>query len=198
MRVPVHVPTHISVQCRVFVARHRWISWLVIFSLAGAVGLAVHTELRKIDAARAAWGETVSVLVTDDDHAAGDLASVERRDLPAALVPASALRSLAVGATLRQRVAAGEILTSTDITAIAGPAAGATTDSVVVGVIDPLARGAVVGSSVRIASEGIVLAESGEVVSLADEIIFVAVDSADAPMIAAAAQAGLASILFVP
>ena len=41
-------------------------------------------------------------------------------------------------------------------------------------------------------------AVSREVVSLADEIVFVAVDSADAPMVAAAAQASLASILFVP
>ena len=188
----------VSVRVRVFLARHRWIYWFVVIMLAGAVGLMVHVELRKVDAARAAWGETASVLVAVNDRAAGDLPSVERRYLPAALVPRAALRSLPVGATLRQRVTAGEVLTSTDITAVAGPVGGATTESVVVGIIDPLARGAVVGSRVRIASEGIVLAESGEVVALAGEIVFVAVASADAPMIAAAAQVGLASILFVP
>ena len=42
------------------------------------------------------------------------------------------------------------------------------------------------------------LADLGEVVSLADEVVFVAVASANAPIVAAAAQAGLASILFVP
>ena len=181
---------HVSVRVRVFLARHRWIYWFVVISLACAVGLTVHAELRKVDAA--------SVLVADDDRAAGDAPSFQRRDLPEALLPAAALRSLPTGATLRQRVAAGEVLTSIDITTVAGPIGGATTDSVVVGIIDPLARGAVVGSSVRISSEGIVLAESGRVVSLADEIVFVAVDSTDAPMIAAAAQSGLASILFVP
>lgn len=189
---------HVSVRVRVFLARHRWIYWFVVISLACAVGLTVHAELRKVDAARAAWGKTASVLVADDDRAAGDAPSFQRRDLPEALLPAAALRSLPTGATLRQRVAAGEVLTSIDITTVAGPIGGATTDSVVVGIIDPLARGAVVGSSVRISSEGIVLAESGRVVSLADEIVFVAVDSTDAPMIAAAAQSGLASILFVP
>jgi hypothetical protein len=175
----MHVPMHVSVRFRVFLARHRWIYWIVVCALAGSVGLMVHTEL-------------------DDDRAAGDPPSVERRDLPEALVPTAALRSLPAGATLRQRVTAGEVLTSTDITAAAGPVGGATTESVVVGIIDPLARGAVVGSRVRISSEGIVLAEAGEVVSLADEIVFVAVDSASAPMIAAAAKVGLASILFVP
>ena len=194
----MHVPMHVSVRIRVFLAHHRWIYWIVVVALAGAVGLMVHAELRKVDAARAAWGQTVSVLVADNDRVAGDRPSVERRDLPKALVPVAALRSIPAGATLRQRVTAGEVLTSTDITAAAGPVGGATTESVVVGIIDPLARGAVVGSRVRVSSEGIVLAESGEVVSLADEIVFVAVDSADAPMIAAAAQVGLASILFVP
>jgi hypothetical protein len=194
----MHVPLHVSVRFRVFLAHHRWIYWIVVVALAGAVGLMVHAELRKVDAARAAWGETASVLVADDDRVAGDPPSVERRDLPEALVPRAALRSLPAGATLRQRVTTGEILTSTDITAAPGPVGGATTELVVVGIMDPLARGAVVGSRVRVSSEGIVLAESGEVVSLADEIVFVAVDSADAPMVAAAAQTGLASILFVP
>ena len=189
---------HVSVRVRVFLAHHRWIYWLVVFALAGAVGLMVHAELRKVDTARATWGETTSVFVAIDDRAAGDLPRVERRDLPDALVPRAALRSLPAGATLRQRVTAGEVLTSTDITAVAGPAAGAATESVVVGIIDPLARGAGVGSRVRISSEGIVLADLGEVVSLADEVVFVTVSPADAPIVAAAAQAGLASILFVP
>ena len=112
---------HVSVLIRVFLARHRWVYWLVAFALAGAVGLMVHAELRNVDAARAAWGETTSVLVADDDRAAGDLPSVERRDLPKALVPTAALQSLPAGTTLRQRVTAGEVLTSTDITAAAGP-----------------------------------------------------------------------------
>lgn len=189
---------HVSVRVRVFLARHRWIYWLVVAVLSSAVGLIVHAELRQVDAARAAWDETTSVLVAVDDREAGDLPSVERHEFPEALVPAAALRSLPAGATLRQRVTVGEVLTSTDVTAVAGPVGGASAESVVVGIIDPLARGAVVGSRIRISSEGIVLAESGEVVSVADEIVFVAVDSADAPMIAAAAQAGLASILFVP
>jgi hypothetical protein len=189
---------HVSVRVRVFLAHHRWIYWLVVFALAGAVGLMVHAELRKVDTARAAWGETTSVFVAIDDRAAGDLPRVEQRDLPDALVPRAALRSLPAGATLHQRVTAGEVLTSTDITAVAGPVGGAATESVVVGIIDPLARGADVGSRVRISSEGIVLADLGEVVSLADEVVFVAVASADAPIVAAAAQAGLASILFVP
>jgi hypothetical protein len=73
---------HVSVRVRVFLAHHRWIYWLVVCALAGAVGLMVHAELRKVDTARAAWGETTSVFVAIDNQVAGDLARVERRDLP--------------------------------------------------------------------------------------------------------------------
>ena len=68
----------------------------------------------------------------------------------------------------------------------------------VVGVVDPAAPVDVIGVAVRIAAEGVVLAERGTIVEINGEVVYVAVDAASGPMVAAAAQQRLASILFLP
>jgi hypothetical protein len=66
------------------------------------------------------------------------------------------------------------------------------------GVIDPTAPVDEIGVAVRIAAEGVVLAERGTIVELSGDVVYVAVDADRAAVVAAAAQLHLASILFLP
>ena len=63
---------------------------------------------------------------------------------------------------------------------------------------DPLCRYLPIGLDVLVAADGLVLAESATVVDLVGEITFVAVAAAEGPAVAAAAQQGLASLLYLP
>jgi len=56
----------------------------------------------------------------------------------------------------------------------------------------------VVGLSVQVAADGIVLAAEAAVVETIDDVIFVAVAAREAPAVAAAAHSGLATLLYLP
>jgi hypothetical protein len=68
----------------------------------------------------------------------------------------------------------------------------------VVGVIDPLASDPSIGLPVAVTSEGIVLVAAATVVGADDDVILIAVPTSEAPMVAAAAQLGTVSLLFLP
>ncbi len=65
-------------------------------------------------------------------------------------------------------------------------------------VSDPLARDLVIGSDVVVAADGVVLADPAVIVELIDEIAFVAVDPADAVLVAGAARLDTVSVLYRP
>lgn len=189
---------HPVVRVRVFLARHPWWYWIAVAALAIAIAAMARDRLAEVDRTRQEWGASRGVIVADRDHEPGDELRVSTIELPAAAVPPSALETLPPDARLRQRVASGEVLVATDVAHSDGPAARAGPGTVVVGVIDPAAPVDEIGVAVRIVAEGVVLAERGTVVDLNGEVVYVAVDAAGAPMVAAAAQQRLASILFLP
>jgi Flp pilus assembly protein CpaB len=97
-------------------------------ALALVTGLVAASLLQAGDAARRSWGVTRPVAVATRDLAPGDTlgpGEVEVRPLPAALVPAAALRDAPAGATVRQPVLAGEPLVPTRLApdGLAGTAA---------------------------------------------------------------------------
>jgi hypothetical protein len=49
-----------------------------------------------------------------------------------------------------------------------------------------------------VAAEGLLLADRATVVEVIDEVVFVAVEAADGPAVAAAAHQGLATLLHLP
>lgn len=189
---------HVSVRIRIFLARHGWVRWAVALLLAVGVASLSLRQSAAVERERASWGTTVDVLVADGDHRPGDPVDASLVALPAAMVPRTALTVLADGARVRQSVPDGGVLTDGDVTAAGGPAAFADPGTVVVGVRDPLAHGASTGVRVRLASDGIVLATDATVVGADDDVIMVAVPESAAPMVAAAAQIGAVSVLFVP
>jgi hypothetical protein len=189
---------HPVVRARVFLARHPWWYWLAVAALAVAIAAIARDRLAEVDRTREEWGSSRAVIVAEGDHEPGDELHVSTVEVPAAAVPPSALENLPPDVRLRQRVAAGEVLVATDIADSDGPAARAGPGTVVVGVVDPAAPVDVIGVAVRIAAECVVLAERGTIVEINGEVVYVAVDAASGPMVAAAAQQRLAGILFLP
>lgn len=189
---------HTIVRVRVYLARHDWIRWAIVAVLAAGVGWVGHQRAAAVERERVAWGATVEVVVASADLVPGGPLNVEVRSLPAAVLPRSALESVPPDARLRQYVAHGAVLTSADVASAPGPAGLAVTGSAVVGVIDPLARGASIGLAVAVASEGVTLAAVATIVGIEGEVVMIAVPSAEAPSVAAAAQLGTAALLFLP
>lgn len=189
---------HVAARARLVLARRPWIYWLCVAALAAIVAWSVNDRLTAIERARDGWGATRTVLVADGPLEAGDTIVVRRVELPIAAVPEAALSELTPSARMRQRAADGEVLTSFDVVSRPGPGAAADTGEIVVGVSDPLARDVAVGITVQVVADGLVLAGSGRVVEVVDDVVFVAVDERDGPIVAAAAQQGIASLLYLP
>ena len=189
---------HVAARARLVLARRPWIYWAVVATLAIVAATVVHGEIASIGAERDRWGSTRSVMVARHRLEPGDAVAADLVTLPVAALPSGALETAPTDALIRQRVAAGEVLTELDLTSRSGPAALAGTGTVVVALSDPLARDVVAGLRVRIVADGLVVAESAEVTGVVDEVIFVAVDDRDAAAVAAAAQRGLASLLYLP
>jgi hypothetical protein len=191
---------HIAVRARRTLVRHPWIYWVGCCSLAIIAAWIVRDQLVAVDRARLSWGATRQVLVATVDHEQGQPLDAHTIEMPVAVIPphAVAVDVELAGTIVRQRIGIGEVIVAADIASMDGPAALAPAGSVVVGIIDPLARNVAVGLDVAIASDGIVLANDAKVVDLADDVILVAVDERDAPMVAAAAHDGTASVMFVP
>jgi hypothetical protein len=189
---------YVATRVRRVLARRPWIYWLCVAALAVFVAVAVGDRLDAIERQRGAWGATRTIFVADGPLEPGDTVVARRVELPVAALPDAALTDLAPDTRMRQRAADGEVLTSFDVVSPPGPAASADAGEVVVTLADPLARNVVVGMDVRVVADGLVLANSGRVTEVVDEVVFVAVDELDGPIVAAAAQQGIASLLYLP
>ncbi len=189
---------HVVARTRLVVATRPWIYWAVVSVLVAATAFVVHAQMASLDAARHALRETRPVLVAAAPLEPGDRISARTVDLPIALVPVGALDAVGADALARQRVATGEVLNEFDVSDRPGPAALADDGTVVVGLSDPLSRGVAVGLTVQVTADGLVLAETASIVDVDGDVTFVAVDPSDGPAVAAAAQQGIASLLFVP
>jgi hypothetical protein len=189
---------HVVASARLVLARRPWVYWAVVAALASTIAVVVDARLTSLDEARRHWGATRSVLVAERRLGPGDEIAVRSVDLPRAALPPDALGDLPDGARLQQRVGTGEVLTELDVTMLPGPAGRATVGTVVVALSDPLGRGVTIGLRVQVAADGLVLAASATVVDVIDDVVFVAVDASAAPTVAAAAQQGIASLLYLP
>lgn len=189
---------HFIVRVRIFLARHAWARWAIVLALTAGVGWTSHQRATAVERKRNAWGTTVEVVVASADLEPGDRIDAEIIALPAAMLPSEGLTSLPPDGRVRQRVVIGAIITTADISTVDGPAAFAEPGTAVVGVADPLAVGASIGLPIMVTSEGVVLAAAATVVGADGEVVLIAVPVSEAPMVAAAAQLGMVSLLFVP
>jgi hypothetical protein len=189
---------HAAARVRLVLARRRWLYWLIVAVFAAVVASTVQGHVARLDEARRSWDESRRVLVAAAALSPDDPILTRTIDVPLALLPVGALQVVPPGARLRQRVADGAILTDVDIADRPGPAAFAAEHTVVVALSDPLARDVGVGLDVQVAADGIVLADAATVVDVVDDVVFVAVRAGDGAVVAAAAQQGIASLLYLP
>lgn len=190
---------HPVARLRHVLARRPWLYWSVVAALAGGIAVAAASAVAGVDDARRAWGATRSVVVAVADLAPGDplTGHTELRAHPAPMVPSSALGAVPSGAIARQRVAAGEVLVEVDVAAGHLPVALVPPGWRGVAVAETVPSGAVVGDHVAAASGGAIVADDGVIVGRAESTVVVAVPAADAPAVAAAANAGDLTLLLV-
>jgi hypothetical protein len=174
------------VRLRVLLARHPSIYWAAVLLATVQVIASVDRRVDRLDEARRSWEQTRVVWVAVADHRPGDPVLVERRSLPVAAVPDAALTEMPRGVVV-QHVRAGEILTSADI----GDGRFALLPEGWEGVaIDrgmpslPLEPGDHVGVVGPLGT----LADDAVVVSVTDDVAFVAVPAARAADVAIAAR----------
>lgn len=181
-------------------ARSPWIYWAVIGALALLAGVAVANATSGVEAARRSWGDTRAVYVADADVAPGDLLAerVERRDLPAPMVPDAAVAGIDGAAVARQHVAAGEVIVDADVAAGATPQSLIPAGWLAVAVAERVPSGAVTGDLVRVASGGVVLSDEGVVVASTAESVLVAVPAGAAAQVGQATSSGDISLLLEP
>jgi hypothetical protein len=181
-------------------ARSPWLYWAGVGGLALVAGISVARAGAGVSAARDRWGEPRTVLVATADIAPGAplAALTAERELPAPLLPPSAIEQLPVAAVARQDVAAGEVLVTADVGALGAPQSLIPPDWLAVPVAEAVPSGALPGDSVRVASGGITLADVGVVVGTGEAATLVAVPADVAAQVAQAASAADAVLLIEP
>jgi hypothetical protein len=186
-----------AVAVRRALVKHPWIYWLVVAVAAAGAGASMLERVDRVDAERAAWGETRSVWVAAIDHEPGDPLTVERRELPRAVVADGAADAVA-GLTARQHVAAGEIVHDSDIVALTGPQALTPAGWLVVPVNESPASGATSGDRAQVVGDGVVLSADALVVGDHDGSTLIAVPADEAASVAALATRDGVTLLLIP
>jgi hypothetical protein len=187
----------IVVRSRMFVARHPWIHWATVVLLTTIVIAVEVGRVNDLEAARDRWGSTTAVLVATREHVPGDEVVAEWRDLPDAVIPPTAVTDPPAHPTLRRAITTGEVVVEADLVDEPGPAGHLDDGRAIVPISDPLLTVVEVGARVAVYADGITLADEATVVVEDGDIVYVAVDRRDAPMVAAAAQSRIASVVYV-
>ncbi len=186
------------VALRRLVTRRPWVYWVVVLAVALLLASLTSSNLAAVDDARRSWGETAAVWVATGPLEPGDdlAAGVTRRHVPLAMVPDAAIG--AVEGVVRQRVAAGEIVTEPDVSARTDQLALVPADWVVAAVTESPPSGAAPGHPVWVVADGVVLSSDALVVGAIDGATLVAVPHEVAPLVPLAAESGSLSLLRVP
>ena len=186
---------HLLARVRFELARRPWIYWLVVAALAGLVGIGVSRAVGRVDAARRAWGEQRSVWVATADVEPNEPIVAEPKVVPRAVVPERAVIDDPGPSVARQRIAAGAIITSFDVTQ-PGPA-GLVPDGWVAIAVPTPASHFVAGDHVTVFAADQLLGD-GLVVDHGESDVMVAVPASAAGDLAAAVLAGSVVIALRP
>jgi hypothetical protein len=190
----------VPVRIRRLAARHPWVRWSVVIALATAAAGLVLRAGDRVEQARDSWGRTRDVLVAVEPIAPGDVVhdAVEVRRLPEPLVAATALGNVDPGVVARQHVGVGEIVGAADVAPGVGRTALLDEGQAAVAVGEVTPSGARPGERVQVVATGTVIASRGRVLAADGGVVLVAVDVADAAIVAAAALDGTAAIVVLP
>jgi hypothetical protein len=182
-------------------ARRPWLSWTLVVALATTTFVATRAHGERVERARLEWGRSRAVLVAAAPVAPGDelAALVEVRELPAAMLPPSALAELPAGSVARQRVDPGEVVTGADVGIGSGLRALVPDGWLGVAVVEAVPSGVAVGDRVVVASAGVEVTTDAVVVGTGLDVVHLAVPRDLAATVAAASVSpdGV-SLLLVP
>lgn len=154
--------------------------------LAWLVATSVNDHISELDRARRGLGSTTEVWVATGDIERGATVTAERRSVPVAFVPASAITVFEPNSVARQSISLGEFIVADDI---AGDPTQLVPDGwVVVAVVESPSSGTDRGDSVSVASGGFVIADDAVVIESASDRTLVAVPAAVGPLVATANQ----------
>jgi hypothetical protein len=186
---------HILARVRSIVARHPWMYWLAVATLAAIVTIGVVHAMARVDAARRSWGTQHAVWTATDEVDPGQPIAAELREVPTAVVPVGAVDSSPVGAIARQHISAGEIVTNTDV-ALDGAAGLIPVGWVAFAVPESVAHFSV-GDHVNVYTPDRLISD-GVVVDVSDSDAMVAIAADAAPAMASALQADAVTIALTP
>ncbi len=186
---------HALARIRLTVARHPWVYWLVISAVAGVVALGAARAMAGVDAARRSWGEQEAVWVASTAIEPGQPIHADRRQVPRALAPPSAVVVAPVEAVARQHISPGEIITEVDLASRG--ASGLIPDGWLAFAVPAAVAHFAAGDHLRVYSGDQFLA-AGVVVDRGESELMVAVPIEAAPAMATALLANTVTIALTP
>jgi hypothetical protein len=178
-------------RARMTMARRPWIHWLIVGTLAVTVATSIAVSLAGVRHERESWGRTTTVFVATRALAPGEpiADAVERRQMPLAVVPESAMVSIDAGAAAIQRISAGEMIVQIDVAATSGPLALLPAGWLAIDITDVANAGLFsVGDAASVLADGVTIAPTATVVAVTPTDVVVGVPAADAPVVAKAAN----------
>ncbi len=181
---------------RMLLGYRPWLYWICVGAIALTVAAAIEGSQATAHRTRDRWGTASAVLVASRAIAPGERldGAVVRRSRPSAMVPTTALELLPTGATARQYIAAGEMVTRVDIAAATGPLALLPQGWLAIAISDQHPELFSVGDTAAVLSSGEILSDRAVVVGTADNVILVGVPTTSAAAVANAANQHLAMV----
>lgn len=177
----------VLVRIRSLLARHPSVYWGIVAVAVAIVASSAWSATQRVEVARRSWGDTQSVWVAERDIAAGEPLVAVMRTLPIAAVPADAVIEAPDHRSAVQHIGAGEIVTNADV-------GGGLLDALPTGwravavVTDPARVPVDAGDHVAVYADGLVLADDGIVLDVADGTVTVAVPAEAAAAVSVAAR----------
>lgn len=170
---------------RLALARRPWLYWSFVALCALAAWAGVHGAIAAAQHRQQRWGQSRTVLVVTTAARRGQPIRASPRQYPAAMVPASALRTLPAGALAVHDLAAGEVVVAVDVAGSTALPSGWVVFGVPV--IDRPAL--VAGDDVALFADGARWCD-GTVMAVAEHTVDVAVPTACADTVSAQVAAG--------
>lgn len=181
---------------RMLLARRPWIYWAVVAAVAVALATSVAGAVASVDRERNSWGESAQVYVATSRIEVGALIepSVERREVPLAIVPIAALRALPPETVAVQRISAGEVIVDIDVADSGGPLALLPIGWLAITIEWSIEGSLTAGDSVAILADGAMVAPDAVIVAVVAGAVVIGVPEAVAPAVANAVVQRIAVI----
>jgi hypothetical protein len=170
--------------------------WVGVGVCALSTAVSIKSSQSAVDQQRQQWGATTHVWIATTDVQPGRAlsASVRRADMPLAMLPTSAVQTVAPAAVARHFIAVGEVIVNADVSASGGPSALLPKDWQAVSIDSTNAGLFAPGDSAAVFAFGQTLVDNAIVVAVGEGVVVVGISGEVAARVADAAQQRLATV----